>query len=140
MFYADTSVVMAALTVEAFSGRAQSWLEQRSRSGVAISPWVAAEFESALGLKQRTGHLDDAARAKASLAFEKVVAESVFVAGIVTGDFAEARRFLRRAELGLRTPDALHLAIASRLGMTLGTLDRRLAAAGEALGVSVDLV
>jgi hypothetical protein len=45
--------------------------------------------------------------------------------------------FVRRFDLMLRTPDALHTAIYSRLGLTLVTLHRRLANAARALGLAV---
>jgi predicted nucleic acid-binding protein len=45
--------------------------------------------------------------------------------------------YVRRFDLGLRAPDALHLAITRRLDATLVTLDRRLAAAANQLGVAV---
>jgi len=35
----------------------------------------------------------------------------------------------------LRAPDAIHLAVADRLGATIATFDRGLAAAAEALGI-----
>jgi predicted nucleic acid-binding protein len=46
--------------------------------------------------------------------------------------------YVRRFDLGLRAPDALHLAIARRLDATLVTLDRRLATAARELSVAVD--
>ncbi len=52
-------------------------------------------------------------------------------------DFIEATRLVRRFELRLRTPDALHLAVATRLGVRLVTLDITLAAAGRAIGTNV---
>jgi predicted nucleic acid-binding protein len=45
---------------------------------------------------------------------------------------------VRRFALGLRTPDALHLAICRRLDLPLLTFDRRQAAAAAALGIACD--
>jgi len=39
----------------------------------------------------------------------------------------------------LRAPDALHLAIARRIGATRATLDRRLLPAAQQLGVAVEI-
>jgi predicted nucleic acid-binding protein len=47
--------------------------------------------------------------------------------------------YVRRFDLALRAPDALHLAIARRLDSTLVTLDRRVAAAGRELGIAVEV-
>jgi predicted nucleic acid-binding protein len=52
-------------------------------------------------------------------------------------DFSAATVFLRRFDLGLRTPDALHIAIAARLGAKLVTFDVKMAAAAAALGLDV---
>ena len=55
-------------------------------------------------------------------------------------DAAAAARLADQHATGLRAGDSLHLAVASRRGARMRTLDRRLAAAAEALGVSVALV
>ena len=57
---------------------------------------------------------------------------------IAATDARLAYIYVRRFDLGLRAPDALHLAIARRLDATLVTLDRRLAAAAGELGIAVD--
>ncbi len=44
--------------------------------------------------------------------------------------------YVRRFELKLRTPDALHAAICRRTGSTLVTLDQRLADAAGELGTA----
>ena len=60
-------------------------------------------------------------------------------AEIHAADVRLADAYVRRFDLGLRTPDALHLAIAHRLDATLLTLDRRLATAARELGVAVEV-
>jgi len=56
---------------------------------------------------------------------------------IIAADIARAATFLRRLDLILRTPDAIHIAIAERIGATLVTFDRQMAAAARALGMAV---
>jgi uncharacterized protein len=51
---------------------------------------------------------------------------------------AVATTFLRRLDLPLKTPDAIHIAIAQRLGATLVTFDRQMAASARALGTPVE--
>lgn len=51
-----------------------------------------------------------------------------------------AARFADQYATGLRAGDALHLAIASRHGTSLHTLDKRLVEIGQALGVDTALV
>ena len=53
------------------------------------------------------------------------------------GDVRHAGALVRRFDLKLRAPDALHLAACERLAMTLVTLDRGLAASAAALTVPV---
>jgi hypothetical protein len=56
---------------------------------------------------------------------------------LATHDCRLANIFVRRFDLRLRVPDALHAAICRRLGMRLVTLDRRLAAAAWTLEIDV---
>ena len=52
-------------------------------------------------------------------------------------DIASAEAYLRRLDLNLRTPDALNIAIAQRVGATLVTFDLRMAEAARTLGTAV---
>lgn len=52
-------------------------------------------------------------------------------------DIRLAARFVRRMTLNLRMPDAIHLATVARQGLTLATLDRRLADAARSLDLRV---
>jgi predicted nucleic acid-binding protein len=54
-------------------------------------------------------------------------------------DIRLAGVFVRRFDLALRVPGALHLAIARRLDVALVTLDRRLATAAGELGVVAEM-
>ncbi len=45
--------------------------------------------------------------------------------------------FIRRFDLALRTPDALHIAAAGRLSAKLATFDVKMAAAATALGLEI---
>jgi hypothetical protein len=52
-------------------------------------------------------------------------------------DVVAAEQFLRRLDLVFRAPDALHIAIARRLGAELATFDSRMAERARALGAPV---
>jgi uncharacterized protein len=53
------------------------------------------------------------------------------------GDIAQADLFVRRLDLPLLAPDAIHIAIAQRLRATLVTFDRQMATAARTLGLAV---
>jgi hypothetical protein len=53
-------------------------------------------------------------------------------------DIAAATTYLRRLDLPLRTPDAIHIAIALRIGATLVTFDRQMAVSARSLGSTVE--
>lgn len=55
---------------------------------------------------------------------------------IAPGDIAAATLLVRRHDLKLRAPDAIHIAAAERLTTTLVTLDINMAAAARALDLS----
>jgi predicted nucleic acid-binding protein len=134
-FYLDTSVLVAALTVEAATGRVQAWMSIPPAEDFAISDWVITEFSSALSIKMRTGQIEASHRADALTAFTTLTSDSFVVLAVTRDQFRTAAHFAALHPLGLRAADALHLAVCADYGATLCTLDRRLGAAAAELGV-----
>ncbi len=66
--------------------------------------------------------------------FDAWTARSTHHAELVAADVTAAQAFLRRLDLTLRTPDALNIAIALRVGADLATFDEKMAASARALG------
>lgn len=134
--YLDASVLVALFVIDPANARAAAFLASQPAM-IFVSDFGAAEFSSALARRVRMHHLT---REDALLAFEHFDTWTTRAADrreITTADIAAADQILRRLDVNLRTPDALHIAIAQRLDATLVTFDRGMAAAAGALGVAV---
>lgn len=140
MLYLDASVVVTALANEAATDRTLAWLRGLPAGEIFISDWVTTEVSSALSIKVRTGQIDLMARPRILQEFNRMAQETFGIVEIRAPHFHNAARFADQHTLSLRAGDALHLAIASDHGLTLCTLDRRLAEAGPALGIATVLV
>ncbi|MEO8926209.1 MAG: type II toxin-antitoxin system VapC family toxin [Caulobacteraceae bacterium] len=138
--YLDTSLLVAFLTNEASSESVEAWMQGCDGREFASSAWVATEFSAALSIKMRSGRIDAAARAGALARFAAMYSDAFIVLSISESHFRTAARFADQYPLGLRSGDALHLAIAASHGATLCTLDQRLADAGPPLGLPTLLV
>lgn len=131
MHYLDTSVLVSALTAEKFAGRMRQWLADHE--DFFISPWVHTEFASTLSRKHRAGELDEKGRAVAQSGFEQLQKRSIDTLPVESKHFASAA-VLCEADAGLRSSDALHLAVARDNGLTLVSRDARFVAAARLTG------
>jgi uncharacterized protein len=135
--YLDTSVLIPTLVDEPISGAVRAYLIATEQE-LLISDLAAVEVASALSRLARMGLLGFAEAVARLTDFETWRAATSSPADVHAAEFRLAYAYVRRFELALRAPDALHLAIASRLQATLVTLDRRLERAARELGIAVE--
>lgn len=140
MRYLDTSVLVSALTHETRTSEIQIWLGEQPIDQLTISDWVVTEFSGALSLKLRTDQLTPEQRASVLAMFTQLRQESLQTYSVTSNDFHAAAQMADHYQSGLRSGDALHLAIVANHGAQLCTLDRQLSKAAEAMGISVLLL
>ncbi len=138
MFYLDTSFVVASLSSETSTITAQHWLDDHLNSTLVCTAWVHVEVVSALGLKVRANQMNQGQHGEVIAAWENLRQDSLTVLPILPNTFDTAAKFLTQHELGLRSGDALHLAVAALSNLSLVTFDRRMAAAAAQLGIVVE--
>ena len=138
MIYLDTSLLVALITNEARTARALDWLAAVDVD-LLTSEWAMAEIASALSIKQRQGALDGAGRALAERTLSGIADDGLHVVPVATADFRRAADYVRLPERSLRAADALHLAVAGRLGATVHSLDGVQVAAARQLGIDAVL-
>ncbi len=137
-FYLDASAILPTLLEEDASSAidASTFLAawRQSSSGRLLPP---AEVASALSRLIRIGDLtfEDASARLADFDAWRAAATSDI--DVHASDVRLANVFVRRFELMLRAPNAVHTAICARSGDHLVTLDRRLAHAARELGLTV---
>jgi predicted nucleic acid-binding protein len=112
------------------------WLEQ-CRDTLISSDWLITETHSALGLKQRHHGLSPEARRTAGEHFERLLQGGVELRALDRDRFRQAAELLQDPALGLRTGDALHLAVALHSRCShLASFDGRMRQAAAALGLT----
>jgi predicted nucleic acid-binding protein len=137
--YLDASVLLPMLIAEPGSAAVDAFMQFASDE-LVVSEFAAAEVASAISRLVRTDRLaaDDASARLAD--FDAWRAAATDDVELNAADVRLANLYVRRFELMLRAPDALHAAVCRRAGLELITMDRRLALAADALGVSTQLL
>ena len=134
--YLDASVLIPAVIEEPSSTAVRELFRSRP-DDLSVGDFAAAEVASALSRLVRMGRLVAAEAAGRLADFDVWRAGETDTAEMDAHDCRLANTYVRRFDLKLRAPDALHAAICRRLELQLATLDRRLAAAARALGINV---
>jgi predicted nucleic acid-binding protein len=132
--YLDASVLLPTLIEEVGSAAVDRYIETCDED-LVISEFASAEVASALSRLVRTNVLDQS-DAKARLAdFDAWRAAGATDFDLQASDIRLANIFVRRFDLMLRAPDAVHAAACRRADYLLVTMDRRLSLAAKELGV-----
>ena len=133
--YLDASFIVPLFVSEAVSPFVQDVLLSNDR--LTVSDFAAAEVASTVSRLVRMGQMawPQAISAVSDLdAWRAAAARNI---EMTSADMRLADALVRRFDLKLRTPDALHVAMAKRLGETLATVDKRLAAVARLLDMQV---
>ncbi len=134
--YLDASVLVALHTPDRFQERATRFIETL-RPELLLSDFGAAEFSSAVARMVRTSMLAETEARICFTDFDAWMARGVVEMPVISADIRIADGFVRRLDPPLRAPDAIHLAIAQRLGASLATFDRQMVAAAANFGVTM---
>jgi uncharacterized protein len=136
-FYLDTCVILSAIQRDAYSDSVDVWLHERRTSELVTSEWSLAEAASALGRLVRMNDLTPAAAMAKYQDIQIWLADEFHVEAVGGADFITAAERQTIWSLGLRAGDALHLAVAARIGAILVTNDQTLARACDHYNVAV---
>ncbi len=133
--YIDASAIVAMVARQRNSSLVDPLVRDPWQS-LTVSDFAMAESSGALAA---LGRSELWSAEQVATVFEELDAWATLLTEpveIASSDIAEANLLIRRPGIVLRAPDAIHIAAAHRLGATLLTLDKGMARAAAALGVS----
>lgn len=103
----------------------------------ATTPLTIAEASCAFSRRYQAKELNETQTLETFDALDIFSQTHMASSTIELEDYETATQLVRRIDLGLRTADALHIAVAMRLGATLATFARKMADAARSLGIDV---
>jgi predicted nucleic acid-binding protein len=132
--YLDASVIVPLFLADPFTGRAETLLRSKDLE-LIVADWAVLEVTNVVARRVRIQALmgQEALRIRAD--FDSWRGRSAADAETTRADVAAATQLVRRFDLVLRGPDAIHITIAQRLGANLFTFDERMSTAAAAVGV-----
>lgn len=132
--YLDASALVPLAVEEASSRAVQAFIDAYD-GRLLVSEFGAAEASSGLSRLVRMGEIDpaDATGALEDLDAWRFVATELVE--LTPGDLRLAHLMVRRFETKLRAADAVHVAVAKRLGARLVSRDAGMRAGAELVGV-----
>lgn len=133
--YLDASVIVPAFIREDKSDAVER-LFQLASEPMTLSNFASGELASAIARRTRMRLISAESARSIFNDFDQWTEGVMQRIEVDSIDIAEATALVRRLELKLRLPDAIHLAACQRRGLMLATLDDGLADAARALGVA----
>jgi predicted nucleic acid-binding protein len=137
--YLNASAILPTLIDEADSAAVDQCIFE-NEDLLVISEFAPAEVASALSRLVRTGLLTLGDARDRLEDFDAWRAASAIGLDFPAADMRLAHIFVRRFDLGLRAPDALHTAACRHESLTLTIQNKRLAAAANALRLAGETV
>lgn len=136
MILFDASALLPLLTPEERSVAARG-IRDANRGEVAVTDYAAGEVASGLSRLVRMKLYPPATMTAAWQSFADWRDNDTVAMKIEPADVRRATEFVLDWSLCLRLPDAIHLAVATRLALPFVTLDKRLMDAGRRLNVEI---
>ena len=136
MRYFDTSFLAPLIRQEAATEAVEAFMHRQRTGSLAASTWTRVELAAAIARHVRMGsaHATDARRALDE--FDATLERRFVVWRPDVEDYDRARTCLLHFDAGLRSGDAMHLAIAANHDAELISLDRVLLRAARLLGIN----
>jgi uncharacterized protein len=134
--YLDASVLVSLFIDDTFAARADKALRAAGTVAV-ISDYAATEFASSIARNFRMKLLTKSQANDVFSDFDSWSQSAVDIVEMDTSDVRSAETMLRRLDLTLRAPDAIHIAISQRIGARLATFDKKMADCARVLGASL---
>jgi uncharacterized protein len=135
MIYLDTSFIAPIVLPEASSEVIEAFMCRRTPGEIVVSHWTRVEFAGLVSRRARMKELSNEQAMNALSVFEQLLADSILVIQPSLSDYNLAIELLNRHDSGLRSGDALHLAISQNRGAEFFTLDEKLIKAARTLGI-----
>jgi len=134
--YLDVNVIVPLFAIDPLNERVEKAL-RGLHEDLIVSNFSAAKFSAEIARRVRTRDLRAGEAQAAFSNFDTWCARHTRLVEIDSSDIAGATGLMRRLDLSLRTPDALHIAMVQRAGCRLLTFDRTMATVARTLGVEL---
>jgi len=140
MIFLDTSAAVPMFVPEPASPAIDAWFESCTEPLVS-SDWIVTEFSSALSIKVRKGEISARQAQAAWKDFDAFCKSGLRLLPVSRKAFSAAAGMARNPASGLRSGDALHLAMALEAGASgIATADETLARNAKTNGLAVSRI